>query len=193
MNITVPIWMNYDKYMLKIKEEGESKVKELAIAKKNESLRASFNNIEEKYKRKTKSKQHFGGVYKGSNVVYMYPTLNTIIQGVETKLFKNKLNIQILYSSIKKILHISYNKDLPEAYNTISIVTGSTRNTKKVMRHNADKKGRVINVLDRTLLYKNKDLLKELYTNIKNGHRVKVSPPKSSSSSIGSIGYPPKS
>jgi hypothetical protein len=207
MNITVPIWMNYDQYMSKIKEEDESKAKELAIAK-------------EKYKRKTKSKQHFGGVdpgtllvlgsmgrmyykmnkmnkanlYKGSNVVYMYPTLNTIIQGVETKLFQNKLNIQILYSSIKKILLISYNQDLPEAYNTISIVSGSTRNTKKVMRHNVGKKGRVINVLDRTLLYKNKDLLKELYTNIKNGHRVKVSPPKSSSSShFGSIGSPPKS
>lgn len=43
-------------------------------------------------------------------------------------------------------------------------------------------------------LYKNKDLLKELYTNIKNGHRVKVSHPKSSSSShFGSIGSPPKS
>jgi hypothetical protein len=219
---TVPVWMNYNIYMSKIKEEEETKAKEFAIAKKHESLRARLNNI---YKKKTKSKQQFGGVdpgtlillgsmgtyklyqvreqarvnhplYKGSNRVYIYPSLSTVTSIITTKLFKKKLNIQILYSSQTKILHISYNQDLPKAYNTVSIVTGNTRSTNKVMRGTKGKH-KSINVLDRTLLFDNKHILKELYTNIKkyiDGRSVKVSPPKSSSSShFGSIGSPPKS
>ena len=225
---TVPIWMNYDIYMSLIEVEVEANAKEFAIAKQQESLRASLNSIEGQYKRKTKRTPQYGGVdpaslslflmsgslfalryvirkhnirnnpyYKGSDRVYIYPTLSTVIEGVSTKLFKKKLNIQILYSSQTKILHISYNQDLPEEYNTISIVTGSTRNTNKVMRGTKDKQ-KTINVLDRTLLFDNKHILKELYTNIKkyiDGRSVKVSPhPKSSSSShFGSIGSPPKS
>jgi hypothetical protein len=225
---TVPIWMNYNIYMSKIKKEEETKVREIAIAKKHESLHASLNRIEGQYKKKTKSKQQFGGVdpgtlfllgsmgrmyyklyqvreqarvnhplYKGSNRVYIYPSLSTVTSIITTKLFKKKLNIQILYSSQTKILHISYNQDLPKAYNTISIVTGNTRSTNKVMTRGT-KGHKSINVLDRTLLFDNKHILKELYTNIKkyiDGRSVKVSPhPKSSSSShFGSIGSPPKS
>ncbi len=200
LRLAVPIWMNYDKYMSRLKEGEEAKANEIAIAKQQESLRARLNSIEGQYKRKPKSTQQFGGIdpgslslsislflmsgsiyalrsvlrrniranpyYNGSDRVYMYPTLSTVIEGVSTKLFKKKLNIQIIYSSLTKKLHISYNQDLPEAYNAISIVTGSTRNTNKVMR-NAKGKKNDIDVLSRTLLFKNKHILKELYTNIK--------------------------
>jgi hypothetical protein len=218
LSITEPMWMNYDIYMSLIKVEEEANAKEFAIAKQQESLRASLNSIEGQYKRKTKRTPQYGGVdpaslslslslflmsgslfalryvirkhnirnnpyYKGSDRVYIYPTLSTVIEGVSTKLFKKKLNIQILYSSQTKILHISYNQDLPEAYNMISIVTGSTRNTNKVMRGTKGKQKTIKNI-DRTLLFDNKHILKELYTNIKkyiDGRSVKVSPhPKSS-------------
>lgn len=196
-SIKEPIWMNYDKYMSKIKEEEEAKANELAIAKQQEYLRASLNSIEGQYKRRTKNTQQFGGVdpgslfvlgsslytlrsvlkikqtqlrtnpyYKGSDRVYMYPTLSTVIEGVSTKLFKKKLNIQILYSSQTKRLDIFYTQDFPEAYNAISIVKGNTRNTNTVSRGTKGKDKYSKNI-DRTLLFKNKHILKDLYTNIK--------------------------
>lgn len=120
--------------------------------------------------------------------VYIYPTLSAIKADINKKRLDKderlkKLSVKIIYSSDNKI-YVYFTNDILDTYNNVVVTTDSTwtkestRNINIVMRD----KPEVRYEFSGPLLYKNKQLVKELYNTIK---RYKEAQKKSDSSSSG--------
>ncbi len=120
--------------------------------------------------------------------VYIYPTLSAIKADINKKRLDKderlkKLSVKIIYSSDNKI-YVYFTNDILDTYNNVVVTTDSTwtkestRNNNIVMRDKTDLRYE----FSGPLLYKNKQLVKELYNTIK---RYKEAQKKSDSSSSG--------
>lgn len=121
--------------------------------------------------------------------VYIYPTLSAIKADINKKTRLNKddilkkLSVKIIYSSDNKI-YVSFTNDILDTYNNVVVTTDSTwtkESTRNEWRVKRDKP-EVRYEFSGPLLYKNKQLVKELYNTIK---RYKEAQKKSDSSSSG--------
>jgi hypothetical protein len=128
-----------------------------------------------------------------SGKVYIYPTLSAIKALIKADIDKKKrlnkydilkkLSVKIIYSSDNRI-YVYYTNDISDTYNNVVVTTDSTwtkestRNKHIVMRDKTE-----IGVeFSGPLLYKNKQLVKQLYKTIK---RYKETQKTSDSSSSG--------
>jgi hypothetical protein len=128
-----------------------------------------------------------------SGKVYIYPTLSAIKALIKADIDEKKrlnkedilkkLSVKIIYSSDNRI-YVYYTNDISDTYNNVVVTTDSTwtkestRNKHIVMRDKTE----IGVVFSGPLLYKNKQLVKQLYKTIK---RYKETQKTSDSSSSG--------